>query len=121
VVLTKKGLSAIVAAAPGHAALVRRLFFEPLPDELVSPFTAALEHIQASLNLNASLPPVALYVHALHCGCSVSTVYSSAMAPSPTIATSKPETCGASLPGSTKLNAMRPSPVVWYAGPAATN
>jgi DNA-binding MarR family transcriptional regulator len=59
-VLTKKGMNAIVAAAPGHAALVRKLFFEPLPDELVSPFTAALEHIQASLNLNASLPPVPL-------------------------------------------------------------
>jgi DNA-binding MarR family transcriptional regulator len=56
-VLTKKGLDAIVAAAPGHAELVRKLFFESLPDELVSPLTAALEHIQASLNLNASLPP----------------------------------------------------------------
>jgi DNA-binding MarR family transcriptional regulator len=59
-VLTKKGMSTIVAAAPGHVALVRKLFFAPLPDELVSPFTAALEHIQASLNLNASLPPVPL-------------------------------------------------------------
>jgi DNA-binding MarR family transcriptional regulator len=59
-VLTKKGLNAIVAAAPGHVALVKKLLFEPLPDELVSPFTAALEHIQASLNLNASLPPVPL-------------------------------------------------------------
>lgn len=59
-VLTKKGLNAIVAAAPGHVALVKKLFFEPLPDELVAPFTAALEHIQASLNLNASLPPVPL-------------------------------------------------------------
>jgi DNA-binding MarR family transcriptional regulator len=59
-VLTKKGLNAIVAAAPGHVALVKKLFFQPLPDELVSPFTAALEHIQASLNLNASLPPVPL-------------------------------------------------------------
>jgi DNA-binding MarR family transcriptional regulator len=59
-VLTKKGMKVIVEAAPGHAALVRRLFFEPLPDELVSPFTAALEHIQASLNLNSSLPPVPL-------------------------------------------------------------
>jgi DNA-binding MarR family transcriptional regulator len=59
-VLTKKGLSAIVAAAPGHVALVKKLFFQPLPDELVSPFTAALEHIQASLNLNASLPAVPL-------------------------------------------------------------
>ena len=51
---------AITETAPGHAALVKKLFFEPLPDELVSPFTAALEHIQASLNLNASLPPVPL-------------------------------------------------------------
>src|SRR6267154_3950279 len=48
-VLTKKGLDAMVDAAPGHAMLVRKLFFEPLPDELVAPFTAALEHIQASL------------------------------------------------------------------------
>ena len=59
-VLTKKGMKAMVVAAPGRAALVKKLFFEPLPDELVSPFTAALEHIQASLNLNASLPPVPL-------------------------------------------------------------
>src|SRR6201993_2906812 len=59
-VLTKKGLNAMVDAAPGHARLVKRLFLEPLPDELVAPFTAALEHIQASLNLNASLPPAPL-------------------------------------------------------------
>src|SRR3954468_13110225 len=56
-VLTEEGMSAIVASAPGHAMLVRRLFFDPLPDELLSPFTAALEHIQASLNSNSSLPP----------------------------------------------------------------
>jgi DNA-binding MarR family transcriptional regulator len=60
VVLTKKGMSEIVAAAPDHVALVRKLFFDPLPEELVSPFTAALEHIQASLNYNSSLPPVPL-------------------------------------------------------------
>jgi DNA-binding MarR family transcriptional regulator len=59
-VLTKKGMNAKSEAAPGHLTLVRKLFFEPLPDELVAPFTAALEHIQASLNLNASLPPVPL-------------------------------------------------------------
>jgi DNA-binding MarR family transcriptional regulator len=59
-VLTKKGLDAMVDAAPGHATLVKKLFFEPLPDDLVAPFTAALEHIQAGLNLNASLPPVPL-------------------------------------------------------------
>jgi DNA-binding MarR family transcriptional regulator len=56
-VLTKQGLEAIVAAATEHIALVKKLFFQPLPDELVSPFTAALEHIQASLDLNASLRP----------------------------------------------------------------
>jgi DNA-binding MarR family transcriptional regulator len=49
VVLTKQGVSALIAAAPGHARLVRRLFFDPLPDELVSPLIAALEHIQAGL------------------------------------------------------------------------
>src|ERR1700752_5468430 len=59
-VLTKKGMNAMVEAAPGHAMLVKKLFFGPLPDELVAPFTAALEHIQASLNLNASLPPIPL-------------------------------------------------------------
>jgi DNA-binding MarR family transcriptional regulator len=59
-VLTKKGMNAKSEAAPGHLTLVRKLFFEPLPDELVAPFTAALEHIQANLNLNASLPPVPL-------------------------------------------------------------
>jgi DNA-binding MarR family transcriptional regulator len=59
-VLTTKGMNAIVAATPGHVRLVRELFFEPLPEALVSPFTAALEHIQASLNHTASLPPVSL-------------------------------------------------------------
>jgi DNA-binding MarR family transcriptional regulator len=56
-VLTEKGMNAVVEATPGHAALVRRLFFDALPDELLSPFTAALEHIEASLNLDSSLPP----------------------------------------------------------------
>jgi len=59
-VMTKEGMDAIVAAAAGHALLVRKLFFEPLPEELVSPLTAALEHIQASLDRHASLPPVPL-------------------------------------------------------------
>jgi DNA-binding MarR family transcriptional regulator len=56
-VLTEKGLTAVVEATPGHAALVRRLFFDALPDDLLSPFTAALEHIEAGLNLDSSLPP----------------------------------------------------------------
>jgi len=33
------------------------MFFDPLPDELLPPLTAALEHIQVNINLNSSLPP----------------------------------------------------------------
>jgi hypothetical protein len=55
--LTEKGLSVVVAAKPGHGALVRTLFFGALPDELLSPFAEALEHIEASLNLDSALPP----------------------------------------------------------------
>jgi DNA-binding MarR family transcriptional regulator len=55
--LTKAGREAINAAAPGHVALVKSLFFDPLPPELLAPFTAALEHIQVNINLNSSLPP----------------------------------------------------------------
>ena len=57
-ILTKAGRGAIEAAAPDHVALVRRLFFDPLPDELLAPLTAALEHVQVNINLNSSLPPV---------------------------------------------------------------
>jgi DNA-binding MarR family transcriptional regulator len=56
-VLTKAGREAIATAAPGHAALVRRLFFDPLPDALLPPLTAALEHIQVNIRFNGSLPP----------------------------------------------------------------
>jgi DNA-binding MarR family transcriptional regulator len=59
-VLTKDGMDAIAAAVPGHARLVRKLFFEPLPAELVPPLTAALEHIHASLDPDGSLPPIPL-------------------------------------------------------------
>jgi DNA-binding MarR family transcriptional regulator len=55
--LTKAGREAIDAAAPGHVALVRRMFFDPLPDELLAPVTAALEHVQVNVNFNSSLPP----------------------------------------------------------------
>jgi DNA-binding MarR family transcriptional regulator len=36
-ILTKAGRAAIEAAAPGHVAFVRRMFFDPLPDELLAP------------------------------------------------------------------------------------
>ncbi|WNG83691.1 MarR family winged helix-turn-helix transcriptional regulator [Mycobacterium sp. ITM-2016-00316] len=57
VVLTERGRAAITDAAPAHVDLVRSLFFDPLPDNLLAPFTAALEHIHVNLNLNSSLPP----------------------------------------------------------------
>jgi DNA-binding MarR family transcriptional regulator len=57
VVLTETGRQAIVEAAPGHVDLVRRLFFDPLPDHLLGPFTEALEHIHVHINHNSSLPP----------------------------------------------------------------
>lgn len=57
VVLTERGRAAITDAAPAHVDLVRSLFFDPLPDSLLAPFTAALEHIHVNLNLNSSLPP----------------------------------------------------------------
>jgi DNA-binding MarR family transcriptional regulator len=56
-VLTKAGRAAIDAAAPGHVALVRSLFFDPLPDDLLAPLTAALEHVKVNINFNSSLPP----------------------------------------------------------------
>jgi DNA-binding MarR family transcriptional regulator len=56
-ILTDAGREAIDAAAPGHVALVRRLFFDPLPDDLIAPLTAALEHIHVNINFNSSLPP----------------------------------------------------------------
>src|SRR5580693_8007790 len=43
--LTPDGKRAIVGAAPGHVDLVRRLFFEGLPKELLAPLSEALEAI----------------------------------------------------------------------------
>jgi hypothetical protein len=37
---------------------VQRLFFDAIPDELLAPLTAALEHVNVNLNLNSSLPPI---------------------------------------------------------------
>lgn len=57
VVLTAAGRTAIEEAAPAHVDLVRRLFFDALPDTLLAPLTAAMEHVHVNLNLNSSLPP----------------------------------------------------------------
>lgn len=54
--LTPDGRNAIKAAAPGHADLVQRLFFDGLPDELLGPLTNALEKIYNTLIEKGSLP-----------------------------------------------------------------
>jgi DNA-binding MarR family transcriptional regulator len=56
-ILTAAGREAIAAAAPAHVALVRRMFIDPIPDELLPPLTAALEHVRVNINFNSSLPP----------------------------------------------------------------
>jgi DNA-binding MarR family transcriptional regulator len=56
-ILTKAGRDAIVAATPGHVALVRGLFFDPLPDDLLAPLTAALEHIHVHMISTARCRP----------------------------------------------------------------
>jgi hypothetical protein len=33
------------------------MFFDPLPDELIAPLTAALEQVRVNINFNSSLPP----------------------------------------------------------------
>ncbi|MGH9123092.1 MAG: MarR family winged helix-turn-helix transcriptional regulator, partial [Acidimicrobiales bacterium] len=54
--LTPAGRAANVDAAPGHVALVRRLFFECLPQELLSPLREALEAIYSHIVEHGTLP-----------------------------------------------------------------
>ena len=58
--VTPAGRHAAEAAAPGHVALVRRLFFDGLRPELVEQLTAALETVYASVLERGSLPPADL-------------------------------------------------------------
>src|SRR6266566_3245408 len=55
--LTGRGRRALEEAAPGHVDLVRRLFFEGLPDGLVRPLGEALESVYANIIEQGSLPP----------------------------------------------------------------
>jgi DNA-binding MarR family transcriptional regulator len=57
VTLTAQGRLALEDAAPGHVDLVRRLFFEGLPANLVDPLTEALESVFANIIKQGSLPP----------------------------------------------------------------
>jgi DNA-binding MarR family transcriptional regulator len=57
VTLTGRGRHALEQAAPGHVDLVRRLFFEGLPEDLVGPLGDALESVYANIIRQGSLPP----------------------------------------------------------------
>lgn len=54
--LTPDGRRAIVAAAPGHVDLVRRLFFGGLPKELLAPLCEALDAIYDHIVQHGTLP-----------------------------------------------------------------
>ena len=57
VTLTARGRQAQQEAAAGHVGLVRRLFFEGLPEGLVGPLSEALESVYANIIKQGSLPP----------------------------------------------------------------
>jgi DNA-binding MarR family transcriptional regulator len=57
--LTPEGRRAIVRAAPGHVDLVRHLFFEGLPKELLAPLSEALDAIYDHIGQHGTLPPPA--------------------------------------------------------------
>lgn len=56
VFLTEQGWAALEAAAPGHVEVVRRLFFDGLPDHLLGPLTEALEAVHGNILGKGSLP-----------------------------------------------------------------
>ncbi len=56
VTATDEGLRLLTHAAPGHVDLVRTLFFDGLPDDLLAPLTDALEAIYDNVVKCGSLP-----------------------------------------------------------------
>ena len=55
-VLTAGGRAALEAAAPGHAAFVRTMFFDGLDPELLPPLRAALEQVHEQVLTHGTLP-----------------------------------------------------------------
>jgi DNA-binding MarR family transcriptional regulator len=56
VTLTDRGWDEITRASGGHIDLVRRLFFEGLPDELLEPLTVGLESVYDNIIERGTLP-----------------------------------------------------------------
>lgn len=57
VTLTAHGREVLEQTAPGHVDLVRQLFFEGLPPDLVGPLSEALESVYANIIKRGTLPP----------------------------------------------------------------
>jgi DNA-binding MarR family transcriptional regulator len=57
VTLSAHGRQVLEEAAPGHVDLVRRLFFDGLPEGFVGPLSQALESVYANIISQGSLPP----------------------------------------------------------------
>jgi DNA-binding MarR family transcriptional regulator len=57
VTLTDRGRHVLEQAATGHVDLVRQLFFDGLPAELIGPLTEALERVYANIIKQGTLPP----------------------------------------------------------------
>jgi DNA-binding MarR family transcriptional regulator len=56
ITLTDQGWDEITRASSGHIDLVRRLFFEGLPDELLVPLTVGLESVYDNILDRGTLP-----------------------------------------------------------------
>jgi DNA-binding MarR family transcriptional regulator len=56
ITLTDQGWDEITRASGGHIDLVRRLFFEGLPDKLLEPLTAGLESVYDNIIDRGTLP-----------------------------------------------------------------
>lgn len=54
--LTSRGAEALGRAIPGHAALVKRMFFDGLDPALLAPLHAALEQIHEQILARGTLP-----------------------------------------------------------------
>ena len=56
ITLTDQGWDEITRASSGHIDLVRRLFFDGLPDELLEPLTIGLESVYDNIIDRGTLP-----------------------------------------------------------------
>jgi hypothetical protein len=57
ITLTGSGWDEITFASHGHVDLVRKLFFDGVPDGLLEPLTTALESVYDQLVEHGTLPP----------------------------------------------------------------